>query len=92
MAAFVYYYIGNSWNETVFVGFLLSISSTAIVLKTLQDRQEISSVHARNALTILISQDIIEVPMMLITPLMAGESSNIWLSVSSLVIKTLVVL
>ena len=30
--------------------------------------------------------------MMLITPLMAGESSNIWLSVSSLVIKTLVVL
>ena len=92
MAAFVYYYIGNSWNEAVFVGFLLSISSTAIVLKTLQDRQEISSVHARNALTILIFQDIIVVPMMLITPLMAGESSNIWLSVSSLVIKTLVVL
>ena len=92
MAAFVYYYIGNSWNKAVFVGFLLSISSTAIVLKTLQDRQEISSVHARNALTILIFQDIIVVPMMLITPLMAGESSNIWLSVSSLVIKTLVVL
>ena len=92
VAAFVYYYIGNSWIEAVFVGFLFSLSSTAIVLKTLQDRQEISSAHARNALAILIFQDIIVVPMMLITPLMAGESSNIWFSVSSLVIKTLVVL
>ncbi|WP_226742904.1 monovalent cation:proton antiporter family protein [Polaribacter gangjinensis] len=92
VAAFVYYYLGNSWNEAVFVGFLFSLSSTAIVLKTLQDRQEISSAHARNALAILIFQDIIVVPMMLITPLMAGESSNIWLSISSLVIKTLVVL
>ena len=92
VAAFVYYYIGNSWIEAVFVGFLFSLSSTAIVLKTLQDRQEISSAHARNALAILIFQDIIVVPMMLITPLMAGESSNIWLSISSLVIKTLIVL
>jgi monovalent cation:H+ antiporter-2, CPA2 family len=69
VAAFVYYYIGNSWIEAVFVGFLFSLSSTAIVLKTLQDRQEISSAHARNALAILIFQDIIVVPMMLITPL-----------------------
>jgi len=92
VASFVYYYLGNSWNEAVFVGFLFSLSSTAIVLKTLQDRQEISSPHARNALAILIFQDIIVVPMMLITPLMAGESSNIWLSITSLVIKTLIVL
>lgn len=92
VAACVYYFLGNSWREAVFVGFLFSLSSTAIVLKTLQDRQEIATPHARNALAILIFQDIIVVPMMLVTPLMAGESENITLSIFSLVIKTLVLL
>lgn|SRR5690554_300126 len=36
VAALVYNLLGNSWNESVFVGFLFSLSSTAIVLKTLQ--------------------------------------------------------
>lgn len=92
VAASVYYFYGNSWNEAVFVGFLFSLSSTAIVLKTLQDRKEINTPHARNALAILIFQDIIVVPMMLVTPLIAGESENIWMSVFSLLIKTLIVL
>ena len=88
----VYYFLGNSWNEAVFVGFLFSLSSTAIVLKTLQDRQEISTPHGKNALAILIFQDIIVVPMMLVAPLIAGESSNIGVSILSLLIKSVVVL
>src|SRR5699024_9026908 len=73
----IYYFLGFTWNESVFVGFLFSLSSTAIVLKTLQDKQEISEQHAKNALAILIFQDLIVVPMMLFTPLIAGESANI---------------
>ncbi len=92
VAGSVYYFLGSTWSEAVFVGFLFSMSSTAIVLKTLQDRQEITTPHARNALAILIFQDIIVVPMMLITPLMAGESTNIWWSISLLLIKSVVVL
>ena len=92
VACLVFYFIGNSWSEAVFVGLLFSLSSTAIVLKTLQDRKEIATPHGRNALAILIFQDIIVVPMMLVTPLMAGESENILLSVFGLLIKTLVVL
>lgn len=92
VTGFVYYFLGNSWNESVFVGFLFSLSSTAIVLKTLQDRQEISAPHGRNALAILIFQDIIVVPMMLVTPLIAGDSSNIGMSILSMVLKTVVVL
>lgn len=88
----IYYFLGYSWNESVFVGFLFSLSSTAIVLKTLQDRKEISAPHGRNALAILIFQDIIVVPMMLITPLIAGESTNIGMSIFSLVIKSAVVI
>lgn len=88
----IYYFLGYSWNESVFIGFLFSLSSTAIVLKTLQDRKEISAPHGRNALAILIFQDIIVVPMMLVTPLIAGESTNIGMSILSLVLKSAVVI
>ncbi|AZJ35626.1 monovalent cation:proton antiporter family protein [Tenacibaculum singaporense] len=88
----IYYFLGYSWNESVFVGFLFSLSSTAIVLKTLQDRKEILTPHGRNALAILIFQDIIIVPMMLITPLIAGESTNVGMSILSLVVKSVIVI
>ena len=88
----IYYFLGYPWNASVFVGFLFSLSSTAVVLKTLQDRKEISAPHGKNALAILIFQDIIVVPMMLITPLIAGVSDNIGLSVLSLLLKFAVVL
>ena len=87
----IYYFLGYPWNESVFVGFLFSLSSTAIVLKVLQDRKEISAPHGRNALAILIFQDIIVVPMMLVTPLIAGESTNIGMSILSLLVKSAVV-
>lgn len=92
VAGLVYYFFGNSWPESVFVGFLFSLSSTAIVLKTLQDREQMGTAHARNALAILIFQDIIVVPMMLVAPMLAGESTNLGLSVLLLVLKTVIVL
>ena len=92
VAGLIYYTFGYPWNESLFVGFLFSLSSTAIVLKTLQDRQEISAPHARNALAILIFQDIIVVPMMLITPLIAGDSTDLGMSILTLLVKSAIVL
>ncbi len=92
IAALVFYFLGHTWNQSVFVGFLFSLSSTAIVLKTLQDRQQISAPHARNALAILIFQDIIVVPMMLVTPMIAGETTDLFTSILSLLFKTGIVL
>ncbi|MCA1759838.1 MAG: cation:proton antiporter [Bacteroidales bacterium] len=92
VAGLVYYFLDNSWNESVFVGFLFSLSSTAIVLKTLQDRQQITAPYARNALAILIFQDIIVVPMMLVTPMIAGDSANIGLNILSLLVKSVIVI
>jgi CPA2 family monovalent cation:H+ antiporter-2 len=65
-----------SVGEAVFIGFLISLSSTAIVLKILQERAEIDSPHGRTVLGILIFQDLAVVPMMLITPLVAGISKE----------------
>lgn len=83
----IYYLLDYKWNQAMFVGFLFSLSSTAIVLKTLQDRKEINSPHGRSALAILIFQDIIVVPMMLITPLIAGKSEDITESILLLIAK-----
>ncbi len=91
VSALVYYFLGNRWNESLFIGFLFSLSSTAIVLKVLQDRNEISAPHGRNALAILIFQDIIVVPMMLLTPIIAGQSGNVANSILMLLAKTVIV-
>lgn len=92
VAGTIYYFLGNNWSEALFVGFLFSLSSTAIVLKILQDRNEISAPHGRNALAILIFQDIIVVPMMLLTPIIAGQSDNVANSILMLLLKTAVVI
>jgi len=92
LATTIYHFLGFAWAESVFVGFLFSLSSTAIVLKILQDRNEISEPHGRNALGILIFQDIIVVPMMLVTPIMAGQDTNIGIEILTLFFKTVLVL
>jgi len=61
-------------GKSLFIGFLASLSSTAIVVKVLQERAEVETPHGGSALGILIFQDIIVVPMMILTPLLAGQS------------------
>lgn len=67
---------GQPVGESIFIGFLISLSSTAIVLKLLQERAEVDSPHGRTDLGILIFQDVIIVPMILLTPLLAGAASR----------------
>lgn len=66
--------IGRSWGESVQLGFLLSLSSTAIVMRLLQERGESDAPHGKISLGILIFQDIAAVIMMLSIPLLAGEA------------------
>ncbi len=65
---------GLSSSEAVFYGFLISLSSTAIVLSLIQERSEVDTPHGRTGLGILLFQDVIIVPMILVTPLLAGNS------------------
>lgn len=79
--------LGLPINQAVFLGFLISLSSTAIVLKILNDRNEIKSTHGRMALGILIFQDIIVVPMMLLTPILAGKTDDVTNTLLILLVK-----
>lgn len=66
--------IGLSVNEAIFWGMLLSLSSTAIVLKMLADRRETDTYHGRSTIGILIFQDLAVVPMILVTPLLGMQA------------------
>ncbi len=83
---------GLGMESALFIGFLFSLSSTAIVLKLIQERGEIRTPYGRMALGILIFQDIIVVPMMLVTPILAGAGEgNPWVQLGILLVKFLAV-
>ncbi|MFC2007969.1 cation:proton antiporter [Chloroflexota bacterium] len=58
-------------------GLIISLSSTAVCLKILMERGELSSVHGRIMLAILVLQDIGVVIMMVVMPLLGGMTGNI---------------
>jgi CPA2 family monovalent cation:H+ antiporter-2 len=68
---------GMRMESAVFIGFLVTLSSTAIVLRVLQEQGRMDAAHGRAATAVLIFQDIIVVPMMLVTPMLAGKSNDL---------------
>ncbi len=83
--------LGMSLNHAIFFGFLLTLSSTAIVLKILQDKLLIETPHGRLAVAILIFQDIIVVPLMLIAPFLAGKGESLANELGMLLVKFLAI-
>ena len=61
------------FNEALIFGFVVSLSSTAIVMKILQEKGEVDTLQGRTLLGILIFQDLAIIPMMLVLPLLAGN-------------------
>ncbi len=88
---------GLSMKAAIFWGMLLSLSSTAIVLKALAERRENDTLHGRSTIGILIFQDLAVVPMMLMTPFlsdqegMEGMGQILWTLLQSLALVITVV-
>lgn len=64
--------LARPWGESLFFGFLLSLSSTAIVLRVLDANREADTPHGRFIIGVMIFQDIIAIPMMLLIPFLGG--------------------
>jgi monovalent cation:H+ antiporter-2, CPA2 family len=67
---------GYEPRRSVFFGFLVALSSTAIALTLLIERRELDAPHGRLSIGILIFQDLAVVPMMLAVPALAGASGR----------------
>ncbi len=83
-------------NTSLVIGFLVALSSTAIVMRLLLERAEIDSPHGRTSLGILIFQDFCVVLFMLMIPILAGTDTDrmeiLWVLVKSLAIITAVII
>ena len=67
---------GVDWKIGVFTGFLVALSSTAVVLGLLSERAETDTPSGRLSLGILIFQDLAIVAMVLVIPLLGGEGGT----------------
>jgi CPA2 family monovalent cation:H+ antiporter-2 len=67
---------GRDLRQAVYFGFLIALSSTAIVLKTYAERKEISAPHGRAGIGILLFQDISIVVMMLLVPVLGANNEQ----------------
>jgi CPA2 family monovalent cation:H+ antiporter-2 len=68
-------FLSLDFKASIAVGAIVSLSSTACVLKLLIARAEIESVHGRYALGILLMQDIAVVPLFLLVSVLGADGS-----------------
>jgi monovalent cation:H+ antiporter-2, CPA2 family len=60
--------LGFGWQEAVWFGALLSLSSTAVVLKTLSEQGVMGTLSSRVIIGMLIVQDLAVVPLIILLP------------------------
>lgn len=65
---------GLPQKESLFIGILISLSSTAVVLKLLADKNELGTPHGKSTVGILIFQDIAIVPLMILVQVLGADS------------------
>lgn len=70
-----YWGLNLSTSKSIFLSFVLSLSSTAVVFKLLIEKSETESSHGQASTSILLFQDLAIIPMMLLLPLLGASSS-----------------
>jgi monovalent cation:proton antiporter-2 (CPA2) family protein len=76
---------GISWQMALAVGMILSMSSTAIVLQTLNEKGLIKTEAGQSAFSVLLFQDIAVIPILAFLPLLAMKSSAVSLLASPVI-------
>ena len=69
--------LGFGWQEAAWFGALLSLSSTAVVLKSLSEQGVMGTLSSRVIIGMLVAQDLAVVPLIIVLP-----SSGVWARVS----------
>lgn len=83
---------GAPVHTAVFLSFLAALSSTAIVLKALEERGELNAPHGRFTMGVLIFQDLAVVPLMILTATLGSGGEVTWAQAGGALVKSLSVL
>jgi K+:H+ antiporter len=81
------WYLDWPWQLTLLLAFSLSISSTAVAVKILEDIGELHQRTGNIAIGLLIAQDLAVVPMLLIIGSLSGSELNIPVLVLTIILS-----
>jgi CPA2 family monovalent cation:H+ antiporter-2 len=81
-----------TWEAGIFISFIVALSSSALGMKLLQERSEITSNYGRTILGILIFQDLLLVPLLLFTNLLSDNVVNIRMEMLILSVKVVFII
>jgi monovalent cation:proton antiporter-2 (CPA2) family protein len=70
------YLFGADWKLALIVGLILSLSSTAIVLQSMQERGLMKTSVGQSTFSVLLFQDISVIPMLALLPLLATQHGD----------------
>ncbi|MBI2834664.1 MAG: cation:proton antiporter [Acidobacteria bacterium] len=66
--------LGGTWRSAFFIGLFVALSSTAIVLKELSERNQLDSPHGRLVVGVMLFQDVCLVVLLLVVPILSGQT------------------
>jgi CPA2 family monovalent cation:H+ antiporter-2 len=87
-----YYLFELDQNSSFIISLVIALSSTAIVLKILNENGEINRRHGQRSLGILIMQDIAVIPILLVIGFMSSKSGNISTVLMEMAISAIILL
>lgn len=70
---FIGYFFGFTWKISLAIGLILALSSTAIVLQTLNEKGLMKTEAGQSSFSVLLFQDIAVIPMLAVLPLLASS-------------------
>lgn len=70
-------FCGMSSAAMVVLGGGIALSSSAFVLQLLKDKKQLDTKHGKSSLGVLILQDLAVVPLLVVTPLLAGDGGGL---------------
>lgn len=70
------HFVNWSLARSIVLGFVIALSSSAVVIKLLQDKQLINTRVGKNVLSILLAQDVALVPLLIIISQLGGKTQS----------------
>jgi len=92
IGALITWYAGLTAVAAFIIGGALALSSTAVVSRELSRRDELGKQHGRIAIAVLIFQDIAVVPFLILIPVLASDSTEIFSEIAGALLTGVVVI
>lgn len=87
ISGFCHLVLHLNFAASLIIGWSLALSSSAFVLQLLKDKKQTDSRYGKSSFGILLLQDLMVVPLLVMTPLLAGSGEG---SISDAIFKALV--